>query len=294
MSKQNTAAIGEPFLLKVIRKVYPVLERTVPPLAYRLAFRLFFTPIRYPVPEREKPVLARAETFEHKINGKRTRFYSWGQTGQPLVMVVHGWMGRAGQFYALVEALVSQGFHVVGFDGPGHGKSGGHSTNVLEFASAIRYIADKYGPIHTATGHSFGGITIMRAIEEGVKIGRVVMIATPTIASDILVQYQQKINAGAHTGEIFEEMIRKRYGFEFKAISVAETVKRIQVPPLLLVHDEDDRDVGIMHARQVQQLVPTSQTLFTKGLGHTRILRHPEVVQRVVAFVRDGMADKSS
>ena len=285
MKKNNAQSIGNPLPLRILRTVYPVLEKTIPSLAFKLAFRLFFTPIRYPTPARELPIQEKAEKFTAKINGKRTQFYSWGDKQNPLAIVVHGWMGRASQFYKLVDAFVARNYHVIGFDGPAHGASAGRSTNIFEFAEAIEYISENYGPIHCAMGHSFGGITILNAIERGTQIDNVIMIATPTISSDIVKQFEEKINASPATGDRFLKEVSERYGIAFEYISASEIIKRIKLKNLMLVHDENDRDVPIGHAELMKELFPEAQTIFTQGLGHTRILRNDAVINRIINTV---------
>ena len=283
MNKNNAQSIGNPLPLRILRAVYPVLEKTIPGIAFQIAFRLFFTPIRYATPNRELPIQEKAKKFTAKIKGKRTQFYSWGDEQNPLAIVVHGWMGRASQFYKLVDSFLARNYHVVGFDGPAHGASAGRATNIMEFAEAINIISEKFGPIHCAMGHSFGGITILNAIERGTSIDNVILIATPTIAGDLIKQFEEKINASPATGERFLKEVNNRYGISFEYMSASEIIKRINPQNLLLVHDENDRDVPIAHARLMKELYPEAQTIFTDGLGHTRILRNDMVINRIIA-----------
>jgi pimeloyl-ACP methyl ester carboxylesterase len=282
MKKNNAQSIGNPLPLRIMRNVYPILEKIIPGLAFQAAFRLFFTPIRYDTPKRELPVLEKADKFSAKINGKRTQFYSWGDKGKPLAIVVHGWMGRSSQFYKLIDAFLAKDYHVVGFDGPAHGGSSGRSTNIMEFAEAINIISEKFGAIHCALGHSYGGITILNALEKGTKIENIIMVATPTIAGDIIKQFEEKINASPATGERFLKEVHKRYGITFEYMSASEIIKRVQPKNLLLVHDENDRDVPIEHAKLMKERFPKAQTIFTEGLGHTRILRNDDVIKQII------------
>ncbi len=290
MDKNNSQSIGNPLPLRILRKVYPFMEKTMPKIAFKLAFNLFFTPIRFKVPNREQPVLENATLFDTKIQDKRTQFYSWGIPGKPLAIVVHGWMGRAGQFYKIIEALMAKEYHVVGFDGPAHGASAGRKTNILEFAEAINFIADKYGNIQCAIGHSFGGITILNAIDRGLKIENVVLIATPTIASDIIEQFQDKINATPATGKRFLKEILVKYNIAFEYMSASEIIKRIKVNHLLLVHDENDMDVPIAHSMLMKELDPSATTIFTQGLGHTRILRNDDVIDKITKSINSCLS----
>lgn len=282
MTKKNTQSIGNPLPLRIIRSTFPVIEKAMPRVAHKLAYNLFFIPVKYKRPKRELPILDWAEMYNEEINGKSTRFYSWGNPEHPRVVLVHGWMGRASQFFKLINVLVERQYHVVAFDGPAHGDSGGKKTNVLDFAEAILRIERKYGKITVAVGHSFGGITILQAIKKGLDLNDVIFLSTPSIADDIVEQFEEKINASPAVGDYFRKRVIKKYGISFESISAGETIKEIELNSLLLIHDEQDKDVAIDHALLMKKRFPAAETMFTKGLGHTRILRNDEVVAKIL------------
>lgn len=271
--------------MRIIRKMFPLLEKSFPKAAHKLGYKLFFTPLRFKAPSRELPTIEKADKFNAEIAGNSTRFYSWGDKANPLVLLVHGWMGRAGQFYKVVDKLVERQYFVVAFDGPAHGASSGKRTSVPDFAEAIAHVEEKFGKIKFATGHSFGGITILHAIKKGVKIDDIAFIATPTIADDIVEQFQQRINASPATGEYFKQKVLKKYGVTFKSISASEAIKEVELNSLYLVHDDQDKDVNISHARLMVERFPKAATHFTSGLGHTRILRDEDVVDKLISRI---------
>jgi len=55
--------------------------------------------------------------------------------------------------------------------------------------------------------------------------------------------------------------------------------------PLLVVHDIDDTEVPYAEGARLAEHWPRAQLMTTRGLGHTRILRAPEVVAAASAFV---------
>ena len=62
--------------------------------------------------------------------------------------------------------------------------------------------------------------------------------------------------------------------------------------PLLVVHDENDREVAPHHADRIRSAWGGPVTSYaTRELGHRRILRDAEVVQRVVRFVQGECPD---
>ncbi len=112
-----------------IQKYFGLLSFLFPAIATRLSYKMFFKPQRFAAPKKEQEVLksAKKRTMEH--NGKSIQLYEWGESG-PTVLFLHGWNGRGTQVAHFLESLLSQGFRVLSFDGPAHGKSSGKSTNI--------------------------------------------------------------------------------------------------------------------------------------------------------------------
>jgi pimeloyl-ACP methyl ester carboxylesterase len=55
----------------------------------------------------------------------------------------------------------------------------------------------------------------------------------------------------------------------------------------LIVHDEDDDEVPFVRGEALANAWPGARLHVTRGLGHRRILRDPDVVSHVCAFI-DG------
>lgn len=274
-----------PLALRVIPRVFPWLERLAQPLANRLFRFLFFTPIGYRVPEKESKAETFAKTFMLSVGHLKIQCYQWGN-GPKTILVVHGWAGRATQFRRFVKPLLAEGYQVVGFDGPAHGKSSGMSTNLNEFLAVIQALQKQF-TIEAIVSHSFGGVASLYAISEGLPVKTVITIASPTIADEIVNTYLRAIGGSAKTGNAFKDYILKKYGKPFGEYSSLAFIKRVpDTLNLLLVYDEDDLEVKPEHANALWQLFPKAKLLKTSGLGHTRILRDNAVIREVVTFVR--------
>ncbi|HMI90586.1 MAG TPA: alpha/beta fold hydrolase, partial [Polyangiales bacterium] len=78
----------------------------------------------------------------------------WGRG--PAVLLVHGWNGHSGQLTELVAPLVAAGRRVVAFDQPAHGRSSGQRATLIDFAGAVRAVADAVGPLDAIVAHSLG------------------------------------------------------------------------------------------------------------------------------------------
>lgn len=279
-----------PLPLRIIPTVFPWIERLFPSVANRFFAYLFFTPIGYPTPEKELKSEDFAEKFVLPVNGMRIQCYRWGD-GSKTVLVAHGWAGRATQFRRFVKPFLKEGYQVIGFDGPAHGKSSGKSTNLNEFLSVIQTLNNRF-TIEAMVAHSFGGVACLYAIAEGVPVKTLVNIASPTLADEIINTYLKAVGGSSKTGEAFKEFIIRKYGKPFAEYASMSFIKRVPADfNLLLVHDENDREVGLHHPAELIKVFPQAQLSKTSGLGHTRILKDNAVIREVVTFIRSHSSE---
>ncbi len=274
-----------PLLLRLVQWAFPILEQYFPPLARRLFITIFFSPLNYSVPEKEKATEKEAEKFTVRIHGKKIQCYAWGSG--PTVLLVHGWAGRATQFRSIIPALVREKYRVIGFDGPAHGNSDGRSTSILEFEETFREIYAATGTPVAIIAHSFGGSAVLYAAMNGLEVKKLINIASPTIGDEIIATYLRRINGSPATGEYFKKYILETTGRSFDEFAALYSVRNLPEPlDLLLVHDENDPEVSISHAYEMIKVYPRAMLYQTQGLGHTRILRDEGVVRKCLSFIK--------
>lgn len=280
-----------PFLLKFVQWFFPILEKTIPYLAHQYFIKIFFTPLKYKTPEKELIWENKSQKFSVMAMGKRIQCYSWGKG--PVIVLIHGWAGRATQFRKFIEAFTELGYRVVGFDGPAHGKSEGKKTNIDEFYEALRSIYKVTGEPVAIICHSFGGSAALFSAKQGLTIRKLINIASPTIGDEIINTYLRAINGSKSTGDFFKSYVMKKTGKTFDDYTSLSFIRDIkQEISLLLVHDEDDKEVYLKHALELQKVYPAAKLVVTKGLGHTRILKDDAVVANCVTFVREGRLNR--
>jgi esterase/lipase len=273
--------------LKIVRWTFPKLERILPFVAHRYFIKIFFTPLNYSVPAKEKEIELKAEKFTITAAGKKVQCYAWGKG--PVVMVIHGWAGRATQFRKFIPVLNKAGYRVVGFDGPAHGQSEGTRTNIIEFEEAFRNLYAQVGEPEAILAHSFGGGAVLYAAANGLRVKKLINIASPTIGDEIINTYLRAINGSRSTGNFFKSYMIKKYGRSFDEYTSSHLIQKVkQEIDLLLVHDEDDKEVGLEHAYELKRVYPRATLLVTKSLGHTRILKDERVIDQCVTFIKTG------
>lgn len=103
---------------------------------------------------------------------------TWGDSGDPVCVLLHGITGNAGSWTALAPRLAAEGFYVVAPEMRGHGESprgGDYSTAVL--------LNDLVENVPTAPslliGHSFGGYLAEVGVLAGLLRPRAVVLEDP-------------------------------------------------------------------------------------------------------------------
>jgi esterase/lipase len=276
-----------PLLLRVVRWWFPRLERFAPPLATRLFVQLFFTPLHWGFPEKELEWVEKAEKVPLDLNGKKVMVYSWGDVKNPIILFVHGWAGRATQFRKFFQPCMDAGFRVVAFDGPAHGKSDGKRTNILEFAEVMKKVFSEIGEPKAIVAHSFGGVVSLYCATQGLPVKKLINIGSPVIGDKIIQTFLNAVNGSWPTAEKFKAYMQKKYNRSFDEFSAQFFIKHLKHPvKIMLVHDENDKDVSIDHAETLVQLYPAALLYRTSGLGHTRILKDETVIKDCLKFIK--------
>src|SRR5690606_17270717 len=93
------------------------------------------------------------------------------------VLFAHGWSSHGTRFLPWVERLRADGYAVVAFDQPAHGRSDGDRSTLPEFADTLAGVGRRFGPTAAVIGHSLGGAAAAVAMARGLAAERAVLIA---------------------------------------------------------------------------------------------------------------------
>jgi pimeloyl-ACP methyl ester carboxylesterase len=271
----------------VIRGAFGLLDRVAPALGAWWAERIWFTIPRAAA----APRLARPDggaTFEVAVDGRRLRGRRWGD-GDP-VYLLHGWGGSSSQLDTLVPALVQAGFSVVSFDAPSHGSSdpgpsGRRSSTILEFAEALRAVAARHGRPYGVVAHSAGATAAAVALRDGLPAARAVFLAPMADPRPYADQFAARFGFGERTRTRLVRRIERRVGLPMAYLDVPAMAAQAAMPPLLVVHDQGDRETSWAGGREIARTWLGARMVTTSRLGHRRILRDPAVVAEVVGFL---------
>lgn len=271
--------------LRLLRAAFRATDALAPELARRGAQRLFTRPPRHAPPTQERAALRRGEPFSFQSGGLKLRGCAWGEG--PRVLLAHGWGGRGGQMHAFFEPLVEEGYSVLAFDGPGHGRSEGHTASVPMFARAMQDLAAIQGPFHAVLAHSFGGATATYALSHGLPASRAVLIAAPEGPEGFYRELLTALGFSESRQEACLRAMERDYGLRLVDIHGPTRAADIRIPGLV-IHDTGDREVPFHHGEAYAAAWPGAKLMRTEGLGHRRILRDPGVIAAAMAFLREG------
>jgi len=270
--------------LQATRVAMRALERTAPSLGAALAERLFFTPPRTPLTLPIRDLLATGRPFRVCVDYGRVAAWAWGQG--PAVALVHGWGGRGGRLAtAFVQPLVSSGFSVVTFDGPGHGASDGRLSSMPQLARALAAVADAAGSLFGIVAHSMGGSASALAIAQGLQVERAVFIAPAADPARYAQDFAKLLAIGPAALAGMRRRSEARLRFRWSDLNVPRFAAGLATP-LLVVHDRGDATVPWEEGAAIAAAWPGAEFVTTTGLGHRDIVRDRDVVARAVDFMR--------
>lgn len=274
----------------VVRTGVRALAAASPGLAARLAERLWFSPPRPRMRDHARAFLATGERFDVAVDERRVVAWKWGNG--PAVVLMHGWGGFGAQMQAFIAPLTSAGFQAIVFDAPSHGQSGpsrwgSRRASLFEFSETLHAIVRDRSPLAGVVAHSGGATAAAWSIQyfQDWVAPRMAFLAPMASAIRYKRMFHEALGLNQAAMQRFDERTERRFGFKWADLEVPEMAHRMKTPPVLAVHDKDDRETSWTESEAIANSWPDAQHFYTSGLGHRRILRDPGVVDRVVTFI---------
>lgn len=253
----------------------------------RFALRIFLTPGKRAAPQWEVDLGEKAQKDMLMNGNNQVVVYRWG-SGDKHILLCHAWGGRGTQLGNLVEPLIANGYSVITFDAPAHGASPGKTSDMVEYVTTISLISQKYGPFDAVVGHSFGAGNILWAIQSyELRAKKIILMGCFIHGIWVIDAFGEALGLPKKIVEQMRNILEKRYVGELKwdRLSMIDVLKTVS-SPLLLVHDRQDKVIPYTHVLQLFDASRgNSELLSTDGLGHWRILRDRNVVNKVVDFI---------
>ncbi|HMA44463.1 MAG TPA: alpha/beta fold hydrolase [Gemmatimonadales bacterium] len=277
--------------MRLLRLGFRSLQAVSPARAAALAERLFFTPPRSRLTPAMRGELERGRPFTLMVDGHRVACWSWGPAGGPVAYLVHGWGSRGGRLTAYVQPLQAAGFRVIAFDGIGHGASEGQLSSAPQLARALAALAEATGPAQAVVAHSLGAVVATLAMDWGLPVSRAAFLAPNADPIAHTLRWAHRLGMRPDVVAQMRAATERRIDFSWDGLDVVAMARR-RTTPLLVVHDAADEVVPWMEGAAIVGAWRGSRFVTTRGLGHSPIVRAPEVVAQVVEFL--GEAERSA
>ncbi len=268
---------------------FALISSVFPTLATRKAYNLFHKPNSYQLRNSEKKLLDQARHFDISIDDDIVlKAFQWGKSGDPIILLVHGWSARAPMLAFYIRAMVKAGYQVISYDAIQHGESIGPVSDLANWAYCVNAVMAQIGTVDCILGHSLGAGAIVIASNLGLDTKKLVLIAPMSNAVKVTNQF------GRSMGIPLKVMARMR---DFTWCQGRTKLERFGVDwydifhssfqvPTLIVHDEDDSLTPLENSYKLVKHWPWAELLETKGLGHQKILYNKPVLNQVLDFIR--------
>lgn len=275
---------------RLLRLGFRLLSVVAPRRAATIGARFWFAVRRPPIGEDARKFLATGQPFETSVGGTPVAGWKWGK-GEP-VLLMHGWGGYAAQLQAFVEPLVRSGFQAVALDAPSHGMSGpsqlgpDHAT-LFDFSDAMLSISRHMPTVAGVIAHSGGCAAAAWALRQHPEwpVRRMVFIAPFGSPARYMRAFQRAVGLSERAMQRFREDTERQFRFQWKDFEVVAIADVVKTPPLLVVHDREDRETVWQDGADIAAKWPNATLQTTTGLGHNRILRDPATVESVTRFL---------
>ena len=101
---------------------------------------------------------------------------------------------------------------------------------------------------------------------------------------DIIANFAKNLCLGEKSTKKIQTGLEKKWKIKIDDYTSSLVAEKIKIP-VLIIHDKIDGDVPVSSAYQIRQKLEKGSLLITNGLGHTKILRNKEVVNKSIDFI---------
>lgn len=286
VSTQNSTTVRSNPVPWSIRAAVSLGSVFAPQHTAERALDLFTTPMSSSRSRAAKAELGGARMQRIKVAGEAIATYAWGEVGdQPTVLLSHGWSSYGLRFLPWVQMLRAEGYAVLSFDQPGHGRNGPAKITLPGFADTVHAVGQHYGPFAAAIGHSLGGAAIAVALRDGLRAERAVLIAPAADAAAASRRFARAIALPEDLRAAMQKRLERQTGREMEALAIHRVAPHL-AQPALIVHDLADADVPWEEGERYARFWPDARLMSLQGLGHHKIVNDDGVIAAGRAFLR--------
>lgn len=255
-----------------------------PGLGSRLAFYLFFKPIRLKKPWDADLIDSSVERLSGPQGEVNLRIF--GDRSQKQIILIHGWSSGGVVFQKLIRSLLSNGYCCLVPDMPAHATSPGKTTNVFEFKYVIDQIRQSFPDAHDLVGHSIGGVSsTLSVLDNPSGIAHLITVSSPVYLDQILETFFNTTGGGTRIMARMRRLLEQKFGKREDEVSIGKQVHRLDKDvKFLVIHDKTDAEVPYQESLELAEN-GHAKHFTSDGFGHTRLLKTDAVQDQIISFL---------
>jgi len=257
----------------------PLPVRVLP----HIAERVWFTPPRPSDRARGRDALAleSAEPISVTVDGRPRPGFVIGEG--PLMILVHGWGGRAAQMLDLALVAARNGYRAVAIDAPGHNADDQRTSDGFQMAAGLESVEASFGPPSGVIAHSLGAMASVMAFDDRPP-DTAIWLAPVLDVRDSLQVFSHRAKLAPWTARSLRRRVERFIGEWWPALT-AGAQTGLPGTTLLLFHDPADPDAAFDLSAELAARRPDTRLVEAPGAGHNLLLRDPNVIASVEHFL---------
>lgn len=254
-----------------------------------MAFELFQHP--HAKKTRQRELALYTEFKERRVPHPEEDLYVYEKgpdDGYPVVLV-HGWESNVGSLFAVANTLQENGFRVMVFSLPAHGKSKIRKTNMVDASRSIAHLLEKerLTSHFSMVTHSFGsGASTIALKESGFEPDKLIFLTTPDRIIDIFDNFREMIQLSGKAYNHLKREVEKMIPYTIESFNISDFLKEVSFKQLVIMHDKGDKVLPFKNATAVKKAIPDAELIAFEGKGHYRLLWDDEVINHVVTLLK--------
>lgn len=277
-----------------MKSIFLIYSRLFPKRMAQRIFNFLSNPQIHKPRDFEDIILEQSNSDRFEFKQYEIQRYQWGDSKHPVALLVHGWEGQAGNFGKIVPVLLEKGFHVVGFDGPAHGRSSRQPTNMFDHAELVIKMIGEYTPDLVIT-HSFGTVTTSFGLlhNPDFELKQWISITTPFNYLEFLHRMQDRFGIGERAFDHLVDLIESSTGHKVTEMNMQTMGSKAKVNSFTLYHSIDDKVIPVEDSERTSKYMPNAKLVKMNGLGHYRILWSDELIEQLKGEIDPAAAPAS-
>ena len=262
-----------------IKTTFKVMSHITPSLIASKVYDFMSNPRIRKLRDHEEAILNKSHKETIQFKGFDIQTYTWGEPGNKLIFLIHGWEGQAGNFGALINILLEKGYQVKAFDAPSHGHSSKGKTSMFDFAELVTLLISQYKPSYIVS-HSFGTVTSLMAMTRNpdIPIEKWIIVTTPHNFKDRINDVKQFLGLSDKAMDKVLNLIEDKSYLKVDEMNITYFSDKIDhIKEAVMVHSKQDRILPIEYARKTQEAIKQSRLIELDNHGHYSILWSDEL-----------------